>query len=389
MFTYHLPAKIIFGQPVIDALHATLHELEARRVLLVSDSGLAGLGLVQHIGDSLASAEREIVIFARVQSNPTTDDVDAALSLAREYEIQAIVALGGGSVIDVGKATAMLLANGHSYADYQWGGRPINSHSIPLLAIPTTAGTGSEMSKVAVIIDPQKPFKKGVLSPHMFAHTAILDPELTRSLPPGLTAATGVDALTHALEAYIGQRANPYTDMLALNALEIIWRALPRAVTRGDDMESRSQMMLAAAWAGTAMDHAGLGLIHSLSGPLTSALHLHHGLTNAILLPHVMRFNLPAISAQRRMRLQQLFGLSSEFLPQALARFVQNLGLPQNLADVANIAAVTDWQQIIVDTLRMAMTPNNPRPVTPDAVADLLRVLFDTPPSPEKQHVTD
>ena len=167
----------------------------------------------------------------------------------------------------------------------------------------------------------------------MFPHAAMLDPELTRSLPPGLTAATGIDALTHALEAYTGRRANPHTDMLALAALEVdlAW-ALPRAVADGDDMAAREAMMLAATWAGTAMDHAGLGLIHSLSGPLTGALHLHHGLTNAILLPPVLRFNLPAIASDRACSAQPDFRPRSdapgEALVEALTDFVRELGLP-------------------------------------------------------------
>ncbi|NJN99230.1 MAG: iron-containing alcohol dehydrogenase, partial [Anaerolineales bacterium] len=129
------------------------------------------------------------------------------------------------------------------------------------------AGTGSEVSRVAVIVDPANPFKKGVLSPLMFPHAAIVDPELTRSLPPRLTAATGMDAFIHALECYIGRRANPYTDQFCLAALETIWTALPQAVSNGQDMAARQAMLLAALWGGTAMDHAGLGLIHALSGP--------------------------------------------------------------------------------------------------------------------------
>jgi alcohol dehydrogenase class IV len=235
------------------------------------------------------------------------------------------------------------------------------------------------VSKVAVIVDPDRPFKKGVLSPLMFAHAAVLDPALTRSLPAWLTAATGIDALTHALEAYIGRRANPYTDMLALAALERVWWALPRAVAHGDDMEAREAMMLAALWAGTSMDHGGLGLIHSLSGPLTGALHLHHGLTNAILLSPALRFNLPAIAPERCARLKQTFGLDAaardDRLIDVLARFVAELGLPTRLSEIADLSALDDpatRNAIAEDTLRMAMTPNNPRPVTAGDVEILI-----------------
>jgi len=380
LFTYHLPVKIIFGQPAVIALNNELDALHARRVLLVSDPGLKSLGLVEQVRAGLDAVDRAVIPFTDIHGNPTSDDVAAALTLARANQVQAIIALGGGSAIDVGKAAAMLMTNGGRYVDYQWGGKAITQPSLPLLAVPTTAGTGSEASKVAVIVDPDRPFKKGVLTPLMFARTAILDPELTRTLPPAITAATGIDAFTHAMEAYTGRRANLHTDMLALTALQSIWRALPRAVANGDDMPARSEMMLAATWAGTAMDHAGLGLIHSLSGPLTSALHLHHGLTNAMLLPHVLRFNLPAIARERRQQLKRLTGLDADapddVLVETLVRFVHSLGLPARLDQVADVSRLPDRSTIATDTLRMAMTPNNPRSVTAAEVETLLEAML-------------
>jgi len=379
-FQYHLPTKIIFARPALEALAKELDLLEAGRVLLVSDPGLADIGLVEHIQAGLSSEGRAIVPFTQVSSNPTSAEVAAGLARARELQAQAIISLGGGSPIDVGKGVAMLMANGGAYADYQWGGKAITRRSLPLLAVPTTAGTGSEVSKVAVIVDPERPFKKGVLSPLMFPHAAIADPELTRSLPPWLTAATGMDAFVHALEAYTGRRANPYTDMLALSALETAWWVLPRAVGDGDDMEAREAMMLAALWAGTAMDHAGLGLIHSLSGPLTGQFHLHHGLTNAILLPPILRFNLPAIVPERRERLKQTFCLPTdaedEALVDTLTDFVRSLGLPTRLAEIADLSGLSDLTGVIVDdALRMAMTPNNPRSPTAADIETLLLAI--------------
>jgi alcohol dehydrogenase len=183
-FTYHLPTKIIFGQPAATALVAELAELKAGRVLLVSDPGLVRLGLVADFEEVLLAEGLTVITFSDVTTNPTTISVEQALNLVKAENIDAIIALGGGSPIDVAKAAAMLATNGGRYADYQWGGRAITRPGLPLLAIPTTAGTGSEVSKVAVIVDPANPFKKGVLSPHMFARLAILDPELTLALPP-------------------------------------------------------------------------------------------------------------------------------------------------------------------------------------------------------------
>jgi alcohol dehydrogenase class IV len=364
-FTYHLPTKIIFGQPAHEALKRELSGLNANKVLLLSDPGLAQLGLVDRISAQLKQAGHAISLFTDVSSNPTTTEVAAGLSLARVQQTEVIIALGGGSAIDVAKAIAMLLANGGSYVNYQWEGKPITQRSRPLLAVPTTAGTGSEVSKVAVIVDPDNPFKKGVLSPLMFPRAAILDPELTRSLPPRLTAATGMDAFIHALEAFIGRRANPFTDQLALAALRTAWTALPQATANGEDLAARQAMMLAALWGGTAMDHAGLGLIHALSGPLTGHLHLHHGLANALILPYVLRFNLPAISSDRRRDLNTALDLPADVndntLIEQITRFVRRLGLPTRLNELDVSLDNIDWDAIAEETTRMVLIGNNPR----------------------------
>jgi alcohol dehydrogenase class IV len=313
----------------------------------------------------LEQAGHTVTVFTEVSSNPTTTEVAAGLSLAREQRTQAIIAVGGGSAIDVAKGIAMLLANGGEYVNYQWEGKPITQRSRPLLAVPTTAGTGSEVSKVAVIVDPDNPFKKGVLSPLMFPHAAILDPELTRSLPPWLTAATGMDAFIHALESFVGQRANLFTDQFALSALRTVWTSLSQATANGEDLAARQAMMLAALWGGTAMDHAGLGLIHALSGPLTGHLHLHHGLANALILPYVLRFNLPAISSDRRRELIAALDLSADVddntLAEQFTRFVRRLGLPTRLNELDVSLDDVDWEAIAEETTRMVLIGNNPR----------------------------
>jgi alcohol dehydrogenase class IV len=336
------------------------------------------LGWPDRFCAAIEAAGFGVSTFTEVSTNPTTAEVHAGLVIGQEQGIEALVALGGGSAIDVAKGIAMLMANGGAYADYQWGGKPITRRSLPVVAIPTTAGTGSEVSKVMVIVDPDRPFKKGVLSPLMFAHSAILDPELTRSLPTLMTAATGMDAFVHAIEAYSGKRANPFTDQFALAALETTWRMLPRAVADGNDMEARQHMMLAAVWGGIAMDQAGLGLVHSLSGPLTGRLHLHHGLANALLLPYVLAFNLPAIAAERRGRLSSLMGLrpdaGDDQIVDAMARFVHGLGLPTSLSELPESQAQneSDWTAIAEETTRMVLLGNNPRPATAEDCAALL-----------------
>ena len=375
-FIYHLPTRIVFGQAAHEALPAELGTLGAQAVLLVSDPGLADLGLVAELATALEEASYDVTIFTGVSSNPTTDEVHAGLEIAQAQAVDALVAVGGGSPIDVAKAIAMLLANGGTYADYQWGGKAITERSRPLVAVPTTAGTGSEVSKVAVVSDADNPFKKGVLSPLMFPHVAVLDPALTRGMPAWLTAATGIDAFVHAFEAYAGRRANPHTDRLALDALETARCYLPAATQDGDDMEARERMMLAAFWAGTAMDHAGLGLVHALSGPLTTYLHLHHGLANGIILPYVVDFNLPAIPEGRRQALYEIFGLApdagDEDLVNRLKQFVEDLGLPTSLSALDESLDDVDWEAIAEETTRMVLIHNNPRPAS---AADCLQIL--------------
>jgi alcohol dehydrogenase class IV len=368
MFTFDLKTKITFGKPVKSALPAELAALGVDRVLLISDPGLEKLGLVADLTEALTAQQCTVSTFTRVTSNPTTDEVAAGLEMARAENVGAVVALGGGSPIDVAKGIAMLLANGGTYTDYQWGGNTITQRSAPLIAIPTTAGTGSEVSKVAVIVDPENPFKKGVLSPLMFPHVAIADPGLTVGLPPQLTAATGMDAFIHAIEAYVGQRANPFTDQFALAAMRAAHEYLPRAAADGTNTEAREKMMLAASWGGIAMDHAGLGLVHSLSGPLSGYAHLHHGLSNALILPYALRFNAQEIAPYRLKTLKGIFGLDSEQgvedLFDAVIKFVTDLGLPTTLKEIDLHLDEPTCRILATDTLRMVLINNNPRKVT-------------------------
>lgn len=379
MFTFNLKTKIVFGQPVKTALPAELSALSAKRVLLVSDPGLEKLGLVADLVTALTAENIRVTPFTQVTSNPTTDEVAAGLEMAQTEKVGAVVALGGGSPIDVAKGIAMLLANGGTYADYQWGGKAITQHSTPLIAIPTTAGTGSEVSKVAVIVDPTNSFKKGVLSPLMFPHAALADPELTVGLPPHLTAATGMDAFIHALEAYVGLRANPFTDQFALAAILAAVQYLPRAVADGTDLQAREQMMLAALWGGIAMDHGGLGLVHSLSGPLSGYRHLHHGLSNALILPYALRFNAPAIAPERLRTIKEIFGLDesqgADDLFEGVQNFVQGLGLPTTLTEIDIHLSAENRRTLAVETLRMVLIKNNPRTTVENDCVQLLEEM--------------
>ena len=378
-FSFEMPVRIVWGSPAAAALTEVLDGLGARRVLVVTDPGVAATGLPAEIAAALAGAGIDSAVHDEVSGNPTVGDVAAARARAVEHRSDALVAVGGGSAIDTAKAAAMLLANGGEYADYQWEGRPVTRRSLPLAAVPTTAGTGSEVSKVAVISDPAQPFKKGVASPLMFARAAVLDPLVTVGLPPQVTAATGMDAFVHALEAYTGRRTNPISDLLALESLRLCAAYLERATRDGSDLAARRSMMLAALYGGMAMDQAGLGLVHALSGGLCSQLHLHHGLANALLLPYVADFNGPAIADDRRRAVNEIMGLDSEAPPAALTGaltgLVEALGLPVGLADRRAETADLDWDAVAEESMRMVMIPNNPRPVTVEDCRSLLDAM--------------
>ncbi len=375
-FSFEMPVRIVWGSPAAEVLPGVLDGLGARRALVVTDPGVAATGLPAEMAAALAAAGIDPAVHAEVSGNPTVGDVAAARARAADHGSDALVAVGGGSAIDTAKAAAMLMANGGEYADYQWEGRPVARRSRPFAAVPTTAGTGSEVSKVAVISDPAQPFKKGVASPLMFAHAAVLDPLVTVGLPPPVTAATGMDAFVHALEAYTGRRTNPISDMLALESLRLCMAGLERATRDGSDLAARRSMMLAALYGGMAMDQAGLGLVHALSGGLCSHLHLHHGLANARLLPYVAAFNGPAIAGDRRRVVNQIMGLDPEAPPERLTDvftgLVEALGLPVGLADLRADTAGLDWDAVAEESMRMVMIPNNPRPV---AVEDCRSIL--------------
>ena len=378
-FDFLMPTRLVWHSPAGDSLVDELATLPARSALIVTDPGVAAAGLVDPLTERLVEAGIEFSVHADVSGNPTTQDVAAARAAAERSGAEVIVALGGGSVIDTAKATAMLLANGGEYVEYQWEGRPITRRSHPFVAIPTTAGTGSEVSKVAVISDDSQPFKKGVVSTLMFARVALIDPQLTVGLPAPITAATGIDAFVHALEAFTGAHTNPLSDVLALESLRLGHANLRRATDDGSDLEARSNMMLAAVYGGIAMDQAGLGLVHALSGGICNHLHLHHGLANALILPFAAEFNAGYIAPDRQARLNESVGLPADARPAALTEtltdLVRSLGLPVGLADRRDETADIDWEAVAQESMRMVMIRNNPRPVGIDDCRAILEAM--------------
>jgi len=295
----HLRSKIKFGINVIDKeLAASIIQEKKKKVFIVTDKGLIQAGVIDRIVNLLHEQGIETAIFSDVGANPTAESVMVGLSAYNQEDCDMILAVGGGSALDFAKALGVVASNPGHILDFRRGGKPI-TNSIPLLfALPTTIGTGSEVTAVAVITDTTSDRKVGIVSPLLIPDTVFVDPSLTSKLPRNHVAATGLDAFVHSIEAYTSIRANPLTDGLAMQAMKMILEYLPKTYAHPDDAEARSQVHLASTIAGLAFASSGLGLVHSCSHPMSALYKVPHGLANAIFLPFVLSHNL--ISNQKK-----------------------------------------------------------------------------------------
>lgn len=289
--TFNAPQSIIHGAGASKELLNQLVRLGSRRVLLVTDAYIESTGLIQKLMQPILDAGYPVTVFSAVQADPTVQNVQAGLQLLREQEADVVVAIGGGSPIDAAKAISILSNNPEPLSQYM-GYHKIPKPGLPLIAIPTTAGTGSEATKVAVITDTEQDVKMMILDAHLMPYIALVDYELTYSMPPALTAHVGVDTLTHGIEAYVSRKANALSDSIALSCIALVAQHLERAWVAPTDAEARAGMSLAACQGGMAFTNSSVALVHGMSRPLGMQFHLAHGLSNAILLPAVTRFSL-------------------------------------------------------------------------------------------------
>jgi len=373
-YSFHLPTRLIVSSDAAQDLCDLLSSPHESQLLFLTDQGILNAGIAHPVLSRLGEAGISHTLFSEVPENPNVQDVLKALQAARDVAVTHIAAFGGGSVIDTAKAVGILASHPDmNWEDLQWGRTTIQNPALPVIAIPTTAGTGSEVTHVTVIGD-SAGFKKGVVHAQVFPKAAILDGGLTLSLPARLTAATGMDALVHAIEAYLGKRANPLTDLYAAAAMQAVVQWLPVAVADGSNLAARKAMILAATYAGIAMDQSGLGLAHALCGPLAGKYHLHHGLGVAVLLPPTLAYNAPLIPSEKWAVLKNGLGLSADAQPQDLGNwaqgFLQRLGLPVLLSELG--IQPVDLPKIAEDAGRMAMYANNLRQATLDDCIQLL-----------------
>ena len=293
-FDYQPLTRVVFGGGSIERLGQLAAELGGRRVLVVTDEHLVAAGHVARAVESLRGAGLEPLVFDGAEENPTTRHVQQCVEFARKHRTDLIVGLGGGSSMDCAKGCNFILSNGGRMQDY-WGVGKATKPMLPIIAVPTTAGTGSEAQSFALITDEQSQQKMACGDNKAACRVAVLDPELTVTMPPSVTAATGIDAMAHALETYVTTRRNPLSQLFSREAWRLLQANFAIVLRDPDNLDARGGMLLGAYFAGAAIENSMLGATHACANPLTAHVGITHGVAIGIMLPHVIRFNAPAV----------------------------------------------------------------------------------------------
>lgn len=378
--TFNVPSTIIHGGGARKAVAEQAKQLGAHRILLVTDDGMVKLGVAGQIRQLLENIGLDVAIFDQVHPDPTDQNVRDGLAVLREHRSDAIVAVGGGSPIDTGKVISILQSNPEPMRQYM-GYHQIPNTGLPLIAIPTTAGTGSEVTKVAVITDTENDVKMMMLSTMLLPRVALVDYELTMSMPHELTAAVGVDTLTHAIEAYVSTKANVMTDPIALSCIRLVARHLPTAWQNPTDRHARKGMMLAACQGGMSFSNSSVCLVHGMSRPIGAVFHLPHGLSNAVLLPTITQFSI-AGATERYATVARTMGYAqgnqpdktaAEALVEGLQQLNYNLQVPRlgQCKGVNTDRFKNEVQKMAQDALASGSPQNNPRVPTEQEIIGL------------------
>jgi alcohol dehydrogenase class IV len=373
---WNYPTAIRFGAGRIAELPQACRELGIERPLLVTDPGLAALPMV---GEALAGLEGA-GLFSAIHANPVGADVEAGLTAYADGGHDGVIAFGGGSALDAGKTIAFMSGQTRPLWDFEdredWWSRADPAGIAPIVAVPTTAGTGSEVGRAGVILDEDAGLKKIIFHPKMLPGIVIMDPELTVGLPPHVTAATGMDALSHCIEAYCAPGFHPMADGIAAEGVKLIREWLPRAVEDGTDIDARGHMLVAASMGATAFQK-GLGGMHALSHPIGAMLGSHHGLTNAVLMPYVLAFNRPAVE-ERMARLAGFIGLEDASFGGFLGWVLElrrSLGIPHGLTEL-NVTAES-LERIAVMAEQDPSAGGNPRTFDAAAAREVLEAALE------------
>jgi alcohol dehydrogenase len=362
-FDYHSPTRVVFGAGTLARLGELARELGESRVLLVTDPGLEAAGHPQRAIQSLRDAGLEVFLFDGVEPNPTDRHVQAGVAFARPHNIDLIVSVGGGSSMDCAKGINFLLTNGGKMSDYAGFGKAAKP-MLPSIGIPTTAGTGSEAQSYALIADESTHLKMACGDRKAAFQIAILDPEVTVSQPARVTAITGIDALSHAIESYVTTKRNPLAQMFAREAWQLLETNLEKVLKRAPDLEARGAMQVGAFLAGTAIENSMLGACHACANPLTAHYGITHGLAIGIMLPHVIRFNAGAAQPLYEELAEQANladGTPADAVAQRVEKLMRSAGLPMKLAECGVAATILP---VLAEEANKQWTARfNPRPV--------------------------
>ena len=368
------PPRIVFGHGCAPQCADFLAQQGVQRVLLVSSTPVRRV-----LGEVTAALETSgitVVTAPPVDCEPTCALFEKVLQTARAEAVDGVLGIGGGSAMDTAKLTAAL-ASGKQTAVEVFGINRLSGRALPLVCLPTTAGTGAEVSPNAILLDEAEELKKGVVSPHLVPDAAFVDPQLTISVPPTITAATGLDALTHCIEAYANRQAHPIVDIYALQGIRLISANLVRAVRHGGDVEARTALSLGSLFGGLCLGPVNTAAVHALSYPLGGRFHVAHGVSNAVLLPHVLRFNCPA-APERYAEISGALGVAGNGLPRStaehgvefLSALARDCGVPQKLSEFGiPRAAIPALARAAMQVTRLLR--NNLRPLSE---ADAVRI---------------
>ena len=380
-----MPAHTNIGEGAVNELGATVRRFGAKSVFVFTDRGVRDAGLVTPLVEDLGKVVPEVALFDETEQEPTVEGIDKASSaLGNVPAAGLLISVGGGSVMDTAKCANIVRMNGGSILDYEGGaeGQRQIARLLPHIAIPTTAGTGSEATVWAVFVDRKRRCKTAVQDPRLVPDSVILDPLMTRTLPPRLTASTGMDALTHAIESYVSVYANPVTEAYCLHAIRLIASSLPSAVADGGDLKARMNMLLASFMAGSAFSNSSLGIVHTMAETLGGFYGIPHGVTNSLMLPHVMEFNWTSVT-EKLSTIAQVMGNDTiglgpdESLKRsaiAASELSERIGLPQKLREVG--VDRLDLHELAKMAFKWANISGNPRQITEDQLERLYEEAF-------------